>query len=112
MKPDAATVQDLLGSVPFLNISTLIDKLKDELPTYLARAKDVNPDFCPLEWWQRNSGDLPHWSDAAKKILLIQPSSAAAERIFSLLNSTFSDQQENSLQDYIEASLMLQYNNR
>ena len=57
-----------------------------------------------------NSGDLPYWS-AAAKMLLMQPSSASAERAFSLLNSTFGDQQDNSLQDYIESALMLQYNN-
>ena len=43
--------------------------------------------------------------------LLVQPSSAAYERVFSLLNSSFSSQQQSSLQGYIEA-LMLQYNYR
>ena len=47
----------------------------------------------------------------SQKILLLQPSSAASERVFSLLKSTFGDQHDNSLQDYIECSLMLQYNN-
>jgi len=47
----------------------------------------------------------------SKKILLVQPSSAAVERVFSLLNSGFVDQQEQSLQNYIEASVMLRYNN-
>ena len=45
-----------------------------------------------------------------KKILVIQPSSAAAERVFSLLNFGFVDLQENSLKDYTEASIMLRYN--
>ena len=40
-----------------------------------------------------------------------QPSSAAVERVFSMLNNTFKDQQHNSLQDYLEASIMLRYNN-
>ena len=35
---------------------------------------------------------------------------AASERVFSLLKASFSDQQELTLQDYVEASLMLQYN--
>ena len=99
IKPDAATVQELLTSIPFLNTTTVIDGLKAELPTYLARANDVDSELCPLEWWQRNSGDLPHWS-AATKMLLIRPSSASAECAFLLFNSTFGDQQDNSLQDY------------
>ena len=43
-------------------------------------------------------------------VLLMQPSSAAAERVFSLLKNSFGEQQDNSLQDYIECSMMLQYN--
>ena len=45
-----------------------------------------------------------------EKIILIQPSSAAAERVFSLLKVSFNERQDGALQDYIEASLMLQYN--
>ena len=44
---------------------------------------------------------LPYWSSAARKVLVVQPSSVAAERVFSLL-STFSSQQDSSLEDYIK----------
>ena len=47
-----------------------------------------------------------------KKVLLDQPSSAAAERVFSLLSASFHEEQENALSDYLQASAMLQYNNR
>ena len=47
---------------------------------------------------------------AAKKVFLLQPSSAAAERVFSVLKNSFGEQQIHSLQDYIESSVMLQYN--
>ena len=53
---------------------------------------------------------LPHWSSAERKVLVVQPSSAAAERVFSILSISFTDQQEQSLEDYVEASVMLQYN--
>ena len=45
-------------------------------------------------------------------VLLVQPSSVAAERVFSLLNNAFHSQQESSLEDYLELSVMLQYNYR
>ncbi len=45
-------------------------------------------------------------------ILLVQPSSAAAERVFSLLQNYFGSAQDHSLADYVEASLMMQYNKR
>ena len=56
---------------------------------------------------------LPHWSAAAAaKVAIIQPSSAAAERVFSILNHSFSDTLTGALQDMVAASVMLQYNNR
>ena len=39
-------------------------------------------------------------SAAVKQVLLVQPSSAAAERAFSLLSAAFSDQQDSALADY------------
>ena len=45
-------------------------------------------------------------------VLLVQPSSAAAERVFSILQSSFAMQQQSSLEDYVEVSVMLQYNSR
>ena len=48
---------------------------------------------------------------AAQKVLLvaIQPSSASTKCAFSLLNS-FNEQQMNSLEDYVEVSLMSKFN--
>ena len=43
--------------------------------------------------------ELPYWSSLFKKVLLVQPSSAASERVFSLLNNSFDDKQQNSLED-------------
>ena len=54
---------------------------KVELPTYLANAAGTEETLSPLEWWKVNSLPLSHWSEG----LLIQPSSAASERVFLLL---------------------------
>ncbi len=37
----------------------------------------------------------------------MQPSSGAAERVFSILSNSFLSQQESSLEDYIELSISL-----
>ena len=100
MNPTAASLDNLFQDIPFLD-SELIGKLKIELPNYLSRAQDENPNLSPMEWWKLNSELLPTWCIVAKKMLLLQPSSASVERVFSLMNSTFGDQQDNSLQDYI-----------
>ena len=103
-------MEESLLAVPFLNKPDIVASLKAELPDYIARANDITADFPALDWWKLNYGALPCWADAAKKILLLQPSSAAAERVFSILKRSFGEQQDNSLQDYIESSIMLQFN--
>lgn len=108
IRPDSTAINSLT-SFPFFDSDT-ISHLKEELPEYLTKATDVSSEMDTLEWWRRNEGNLPHWTSAFRKLLLVQPSSAAVERVFSLLRNTFSDHQGSALQDYLQASLMLQYN--
>ena len=42
--------------------------------------------------------------------MAIAPSSAAAERVFSLLKAAFTAQQESALEDQLEVVVMLQFN--
>ena len=111
MRPTATSLDQSLSTVPFMN-QLEIEDLKKELPDYLARVADLSEEFDPVEWWRLNSTTLPCLSTCARKIFLIQPSSAAAERVFSLLKASFGEQQDSSLQDYVQTSLMLQYNKR
>ena len=55
---------------------------------------------------------LHAWWFAARLCALVMPTSAAAERVFSLLNNLYSDQQTRTLVDSILLSLFLSYNNR
>ena len=99
---------DSLVAFPFLTNS--VAALKGELPQYVAAAEDVSPTHDPLKFWKEHQDTLPAWAAAARQVLLVQPSSAASERVFSLLKNSFGEYEQSSLQDYIEASLMLQYN--
>ena len=112
MQPKATDL-DSLKTLPFIDESVL-STLKAELPSYLTKASQLSStsNFDLLVWWKNNKTNLPHWSGVAQKVFLLQPSSGAAERVFSLLNNSFSDQQQNTLEDYVEASIMLQYNSR
>ena len=65
----------------------------------------------PLHWWRGHESQLLKWAKACSLVLLVQPSSTAAERVFSLLSNSFSSRQESSLEDYVELSVMLQYFN-
>jgi len=69
----------------------------------------VSPSVDHIAWWRDHVHKLLHWSQACKFITLIQPSSAAAERVFSLLANSFNNNQESALKDYIQTSVMLQY---
>lgn len=105
-RPTAAVLQQELSNFPFLKPA----HISKELPVYLAKSEGISSTLSSLEWWKNNSQSLPNFSQAARKVLLLLPSSGPVERVFSLLNSTFSDKQETSLFDYVEASVMLQYN--
>ena len=79
-------------------------------PLYVSPTQRVNSiDMAPLEWWNRQTRNLPHWLATVCKIVLIQPSFAATERVFSILKASFSERQDNVLQDldYVKSSLML-----
>ena len=88
--------------------------MKTELAEYIAAAEDVSEGVDPLKWWRakEDGASMLNWVKALKLILLVQPSSASAERVFSILTDSFNFKQESALEDYIQLSVMMQYNNR
>jgi hypothetical protein len=104
-------------------LGALVDfqKLKAQLPIYLQRAASFVVNYASVEdfstsvlkWWRDNSDDqISEWSEAARIVFAIAPNSASCERVFSLLKLMFGDQQLSSLADYVQAALMLRYNER
>ena len=69
-----------------------------QLLHHKAAVEDIDSSVDSLDWWKRHEQKLPNWCSA-----LVQPTSAAAERVFSLLQNSFSQRQSTSLEDYIEA---------
>ena len=55
---------------------------------------------------------MPTWRKAAKIVFAIPPTSAASERVFSLLQVMFGKDQDASLSDLVQGALMLRYNER
>lgn len=107
-------VEPLLGR---LLTTALLDKMVGELSEYdkacsVLRWTDDKYDvrFKKVEdFWSRHKL-LPAWTEFAHIVFLLQPTSACVERAFSVLKYIMGDQQVASLQDKIEASLMLRYN--
>ena len=89
--------------------NTIVKAIKP-LPQRLnAKGQDT---FSLLDFWRANEGEVPAFSFVLRAVLAHSPNSIPPERIFSILNDTFDDDQDNSLADYIELSLQLQNNER
>lgn len=115
---------DGFADVPPLTELNLIPNLKTELTHFLSAAKSFKftteraemSEFTKqvLKFWADNSGSkvFPTWVSAARIVFSLSPNSASCERVFSLLAQFYGDTREGALADQIEASLMLNYNER
>ena len=45
------------------------------------QAEDVSSQTEPIAWWKSHEADLQNWTKALRLVLLVQPSSAAAESV-------------------------------
>jgi len=79
IKPTLSSL-DTLSVFPFL--SAQIPTLMEEFPLYMATSEDIDPTYDLLRFWKQQEQSLPAWSQAARQVILIQPSSAASERVF------------------------------
>ena len=71
-----------------------------ELPNYIAKVDGISTEVNALQWWKKYQTKLPYWSAACT---LVQPSSAAAERVFFFnLSIKITEQQINALEDSFE----------
>lgn len=99
------------------------ESMETELPEYwrlatteatVGATTSTDEDLPMDQWmfWKKNSLKLPLLYDAAKKAVLMAPSSATVERLFSYLSMGFSDNQQAALEDYKSAGVMLRYNEK
>lgn len=100
-----------LANFPFVfNVDA--ESMQGQLPRFLAACDGMRA-VNPLKCWVDHGDRFPAWSSVFRKVLLVQPSSAAAaERVFSLLENSFGKSQASALEDYVEGAIMLQYNHR
>ena len=107
-------------------IASCYAALKSEINTYNALVKGIKPESERMEeqkgqmvdtfdrraWWVSVKHKLPNFFSVLRAVLTHAPNSCPPERVFSILNDSFEDDQLRAYKDYIEASLRLQYNNR
>ena len=110
-----------MSAITPLNALGMLDDLKQQLPQYMAasasapafdKASVADYSDAILSWWRTNSSTFPAWALAARIVFAISPNSASCERVFALLKNLFGEQQMLALADYVQALLMLNYNER
>ena len=119
---DVAFVDGMVAAIKPLHALGMLSDLKQQLPLYLAAAaaarafdKTSVNDYTEaiLGWWRAaDCSAFPAWALAARIVFAISPNSASCERVFALLRNLFGELQVKLLADYIQASLMLNYNKR
>jgi hypothetical protein len=111
---DVNRVEYLLKLFPFFDDNADVAPMVAGLPgllVYVAQnpiAKGDDGGWKFESWWTAaGKAGQDCWFEAAKKIMVLQPSSAAAERVFSMLKNLMGEQQQNSaLEGYQEAAIM------
>ena len=70
--------------------------------------------FTLAGFWRENEegNGIDSFAYVLRAVLANAPNSIPPERVFSILNDTFDDNQDNAYAEYIELSLQLQFNER
>ena len=118
LNTQAADIDALAASLPA--IQPHVAGMKAELPQYLALAVGFHTnrqsvdDFTRdvLHFWRTHGREIPALCQGARIVFALTPSSAASERVFSLMNCLFNCRQDATLADQLLASLMIRYNGR
>ena len=102
----------------------LLNKMKDERSKYVGLANSItnetlriNPStgkdtFDLLAFWRGHKEDIPSFAKMCRAVLSYAPNSCPPERVFSILADSFGDDQRSAMADYMEWSMMIQFNSR
>lgn len=90
---------------------TLANTYKEEMiVTKKGRIAEVGI-YC-FTWWRKHQLKFPACNSVVSRLALLQPSSAACERVFSLYKNVNGDDNPARLMDIKRASVMVPYNHR
>lgn len=115
----AEAVEELCDTIS--SIKPMRAELHKELAAYQQAAKNSavinhanHSEFTSavLQFWKTNGSKVNTWAKAAQIVFAIPVTSAASERVFSMMEDMFGAGQATALADYIEVAMMLRFNNR
>ena len=117
-----AHVDSLVATITPLQEHVDIHLLKQQLPSHLATAQNVDNTSCDdvaafsqqvLHFWKNASkDDMSEWRLSARIVFGMSPNSVSCERVFSLLAAMYNNNRESVLADHVQSSLMMRYNKR
>ena len=93
----------------FMRYQALADSIKSFEERKDSKGKDT---FDLSDWWKSNSATLPGFTYVLRAVLTNSPNSCPPERLFSIFNASYNDDQKRSYADYIELSMQSQFNKR
>jgi hypothetical protein len=115
----APTVDEFTKDLESLNHFTPADikKMLIELPLYINLASEWNPKDenanevkSIIKFWLFHREQMPSISKFIRYAYTMTTSSAAAERVFSVIKRSFDTNQKGALEDYVFLSATMQYN--
>ena len=92
-----------------MKYQTLADSIKSFEERKDSKGKDT---FDLSDWWKSNCATLSRFAYVLRAVLTNSPNLCPPERLFSLFNTTYNDDQKKSHADYIELSMKSQFNKR
>ena len=85
--------------------------LTDSIKSFEERKDIKDKDTFDLsDWWKSNCATLPGFTYVLREVLTNSPNSYPSERLFSIFNATYNDDQKSSHTDYIELSIQSHFN--
>lgn len=97
--------------IEFTKYKECINKyVQDKFENSIEQLKEKLDGQSLWEFWRTHKIQLPYWYEAAEHFALIATSSASVERVFSLYDNKFSDEQQSALEDLKEGAIMVQAN--
>lgn len=107
---DQEAIEFMLENLPVTKAMVSVNDLLQEMPIYLQLTAECPVTVDVLAFWRTNEPVIPHFGKAARAILTYHTTSAAGERVFSLMSNYLNETQLSTLDDKIETQLMLQFN--
>lgn len=119
LKPTFAELKSAIEGVKFFDkkdIASMMSgyteyvRLAEEIPPLKVDATVSDELEAIVAFWRTNAHQLRKLNLFVRYCFTIQCSSACVERVFSILKNSFDDKQKLALEDYVQLSLMRQYN--